>query len=65
MRTFDLNFDFGLDSLVFLEEFDVVVAVGSLLYHSVGLKNYFVEMNTRRSTRITRGEATSSSAEDA
>ena len=63
MRTFDPNFDFGLDSLMFLEEFDVVVAVGSLLYHCIGLKIYFVEMNMRRSTRVARGETTSSSTE--
>ena len=42
MHTFDLDFDFGLASLMFLEEFDVVVVVGSLLYHSIGLENYFV-----------------------
>ena len=47
---------------MFLEEYDVVVAVGSLLYHSIGLKNYFVEMFMRRSTRVARGEAPSSSA---
>ena len=65
MRTFDSNFDFGLDSLMFYEEFNVIVAVGSLLYHSIGLKNCFVEIFTRRSARVARGEATSSSMEAA
>ena len=41
---FDLNFEFGLDSLMFLEEYDVVIAVRSILFHSIGLKNYFVDV---------------------
>ena len=51
--------------MIFYEEFDVVVAVGSPLCHSIGLKNHFVEMFTGRSARVARGEATSSSMEAA
>ena len=32
------------------------------MYHSIRLKKYFVEMFTRRSTRVAHGEAPSSSA---
>ena len=61
MRIFDSNFDFGLDSLMFLEEYDVVVAIGSLLHHFIGMKNYFVEIFTRRSARVAHGDAPGSS----
>ena len=44
MSIFDLNFEFGLDSLMFLEENDVVIAVRSILFHCIGLKNCFLDV---------------------
>ena len=38
------KFEFGLDSLMFLEEYDVVSTVGSILFKCVGLKNCFVDV---------------------
>ena len=42
---FYLNFELGLDSLMFKEECDVIIVVGSLLYHTIGLKNGFVDVH--------------------
>jgi hypothetical protein len=38
MRIFDLNSWMSKDPLVVLAEFDLVVTVESIVYHSIGLK---------------------------